>query len=142
MLNKETFAHLKRGAYLINTARGSLIDTTALAWALDTGILAGAALDATESEKLFAVIADLRRQGVAVIYISHRMKEVFALADRITVIKDGQRTATAPADQLSPDDVIRAMVGRPLDEFFPPPGSGARRDILLRIAGGANRRSQ
>src|SRR5450432_69672 len=51
MLNKETFAHLKRGAYLINTARGSLIDTTALAWALDTGILAGAALDATEGEE-------------------------------------------------------------------------------------------
>ena len=51
MLNKETFAHVKRGAYLINTARGSLIDTTALAWALDTGILAGAALDATEGEE-------------------------------------------------------------------------------------------
>jgi len=51
MLNKETFAQLKRGAYLINTARGSLIDTTALTWALDTGILAGAALDATEGEE-------------------------------------------------------------------------------------------
>ena len=51
MLNKETFAQVKRGAFLINTARGSLIDTTALAWALDTGILAGAALDAMEGEE-------------------------------------------------------------------------------------------
>jgi ribose transport system ATP-binding protein len=97
-----------------------------------------APLDATESEKLFAVVADLRRHGVAVIYISHRMKEVFALADRITVIKDGYRTASAPAGELAPDDVIRAMVGRPLSEFFPPLGSGAKSDVLLRIEGGAN----
>jgi ribose transport system ATP-binding protein len=97
-----------------------------------------APLDATESEKLFAIVADLRRQGLAVIYISHRMKEVFALADRITVIKDGYRTASAPAGELSPDDVIRAMVGRPLSEFFPPFGSGAKSDVLLRIEGGAN----
>ncbi len=51
MINKETLSLLKRGAYLINTARGSLVDTTALAWALDTGILAGAALDALEGEE-------------------------------------------------------------------------------------------
>ncbi len=97
-----------------------------------------APLDAAESERLFAVIADLRRAGVAVIYISHRMKEVFALADRITVIKDGQRTITAPAGALSPDEVIRAMVGRPLEEFFPPLGSGPKDKILLRVEGGAN----
>jgi ribose transport system ATP-binding protein len=131
----------RRAAGRLSIAEQQIVEI-AKALAMDARILVfdepTAALDATESEKLFAVIADLRRQGVAVIYISHRMKEVFALADRITVIKDGQRTATAPADQLSPDDVIRAMVGRPLDEFFPPPGSGARSDILLRIAGGAN----
>ncbi|HEV2663133.1 MAG TPA: NAD(P)-dependent oxidoreductase, partial [Ktedonobacteraceae bacterium] len=51
MINKESLSRLKRGAYLINTARGSLVDTTALAWALDTGILAGAALDALEGEE-------------------------------------------------------------------------------------------
>ncbi len=51
MINKETLSQLKRGAYLINTARGSLVDTSALAWALDNGILAGAALDALEGEE-------------------------------------------------------------------------------------------
>jgi D-lactate dehydrogenase len=65
MLNKETFAHVKRGAYLINTARGSLIDTTALAWALDTGILAGAALDATEGEEFLHHEEELLNQADA-----------------------------------------------------------------------------
>ncbi len=97
-----------------------------------------APLDASESEQLFAVIADLRRNGVAVIYISHRMKEIFALADRVTVIKDGQRTASAPARTMQPGDVIRAMVGRPLEEFFPPRGTCAPGDVLLRIEAGAN----
>lgn len=63
MLNKETFAQLKRGAFLINTARGSLVDTTALTWALDTGILAGAALDATEGEELLAHEEELLSQA-------------------------------------------------------------------------------
>jgi D-lactate dehydrogenase len=65
MLNKETFAHLKRGAYLINTARGSLIETTALAWALDTGILAGAALDTTEGEEFLHHEEELLNQAGA-----------------------------------------------------------------------------
>jgi D-lactate dehydrogenase len=65
MLNKETFAHLKHGAYLINTARGSLIDTTALAWALDTGILAGTALDATEGEEFLQHEEELLNQADA-----------------------------------------------------------------------------
>ena len=65
MLNKETFAHVKRGAYLINTARGSLIDTTALAWALDAEILAGAALDATEGEEFLHHEEELLNQADA-----------------------------------------------------------------------------
>jgi D-lactate dehydrogenase len=65
MLNKETFAHLKRGAYLINTARGSLVETTALAWALDTGILAGAALDTTEGEEFLHHEEELLNQAGA-----------------------------------------------------------------------------
>ena len=97
-----------------------------------------APLDAEESRKLFGVIADLKRSGVALIYISHRMKEVFGLADRITVIKDGQRTASAAAGDLSPDAVIRAMVGRSLEEFFPPLASSRPADVLLRIEGGGN----
>jgi ribose transport system ATP-binding protein len=99
-----------------------------------------APLDSTESQKLFSVIADLRRSGVAIIYISHRMKEVFDLADRITVLKDGVRTASIAADAISPDEVIRLMVGRPIEEFFPPHASNGIGAEVLRIEGGANRR--
>ena len=97
-----------------------------------------AALDAAESARLFGVIAELRRSGTAVIYISHRMAEVFAMADRITVIKDGQLAVTAAAGALTPEAVIRAMVGRPVEQFFPPLGEASGGEILLRVEQGAN----
>jgi ABC-type sugar transport system ATPase subunit len=70
------------------------------------------ALSGSEVARLFRVIADLRKAGTTVIYISHKMNEVFALADQVTVLRDGQLVASAARRETSPDQVVRWMVGR------------------------------
>ncbi len=71
------------------------------------------ALTQVEAEKLFALIGDLKKRGVTIIYISHRLDEVVSLADALTVMKDGQHVATMPmSDQITKDDMVRYMVGR------------------------------
>jgi ABC-type sugar transport system ATPase subunit len=70
------------------------------------------ALSGSEVARLFRVIADLRTAGTTVLYISHKMNEVFALADRVTVLRDGQYVASAASADISPDQVVRWMVGR------------------------------
>ena len=70
------------------------------------------ALSDSEVARLFRVIADLRKAGTTVLYISHKMNEVFTLADRVTVLRDGQFVASGPRGETSPDQVVRWMVGR------------------------------
>ena len=78
-----------------------------------------AALSGVEVDRLFAVTRTLQAQGAAVRFISHRFEEVFALADWITVMRDGAHVATAPAAELTVDGVIRQMVGRDVASLFP-----------------------
>jgi ABC-type sugar transport system ATPase subunit len=66
-------------------------------------------------ERLFAVIADLKRRGVAVVYVSHKMDEVFRISDRITVLRDGRTVRTLNAAAATPAEVIRLMVGRDVE---------------------------
>ncbi len=77
-----------------------------------------ASLSAHEVEQLFKFIRSLREQGVAILFISHRMEEVFELADRVTVFRDGRRIASAPRAAVTPESAIRDMVGRKVEEFF------------------------
>ena len=70
----------------------------------------------TEAERLFALIDELKAQGTGVIYITHRMEEIYRLADRISVLRDGRMIVTARATELDRAALVRAMVGRPLDE--------------------------
>lgn len=77
------------------------------------------ALSLQEVEVLIRVIRGLRDDGVAIIFISHRLKEMFAVADRFTILRDGQVAARAAAATLTEDAVIRHMVGRSLDKYFP-----------------------
>lgn len=72
------------------------------------------ALSAREVEALFGIVGDLRRSGVAVVYVSHRLDEVYRLADRITVLRDGAHVGTYRPDEVPPDRLIALMVGRPL----------------------------
>lgn len=78
-----------------------------------------AALTDREIEKLFEVINGLRAQGVSIVYISHRMEEIFTICDRITVMRDGKTVDTTPILETSFDDVVRKMVGRSLTDRFP-----------------------
>jgi rhamnose transport system ATP-binding protein len=78
-----------------------------------------AALSSRETDRLFGIIRDLRRRGVAVLFVSHRLEEVFALSDTITVLRDGAHVITASAAELDTTALIRHMVGRDLGELFP-----------------------
>jgi ribose transport system ATP-binding protein len=78
-----------------------------------------AALTEREIQKLFDVINALRKQGVSIVYISHRMEEIFAICDSITVMRDGQTVDKKLIPETSFDDVVRKMVGRELTDRFP-----------------------
>jgi ribose transport system ATP-binding protein len=78
-----------------------------------------AALTDRETDALFALIAKLKAQGVAFVYISHRLEELPRIADRITVLRDGRTIETRAAAAMPEADLIRLMVGRPLDSHFP-----------------------
>ena len=94
-----------------------------------------ATLTPQEVEKLFALIRDLKSQGLGIIYISHRLDEIDALADRVMVLRDGELVGVKPRNELARDDLIEMMVGRRLDQEFPP------RSTSLERADGVNRAS-
>lgn len=77
-----------------------------------------AALSDRETERLFEIIRRLRADGIAIIYISHRMEEVYALADRVSVLRDGEYIGTLDRSELSADRLVQMMVGRPLQDFY------------------------
>jgi len=78
-----------------------------------------AALTESEVETLFVILRKLTARGVGIIYISHKLDEVFAMADRITVLRDGKTVGTHPAAELTKDKIIAAMVGRDVGDIFP-----------------------
>ncbi len=77
-----------------------------------------ASLSAHEVEQLFRLVTRLREQGVAILFISHRMEEVFRIADRITVLRDGHRISSRPRERVTPEQAIQEMVGRELGEYY------------------------
>ena len=76
------------------------------------------ALSSRETDGLFSMIRQLRDDGMAIVYISHRMNEVYELADRVSVLRDGTYVGTLERDQLSPDAIVRMMVGRELSSLY------------------------
>jgi ribose transport system ATP-binding protein len=97
-----------------------------------------AVLDSEEVDHLFQVIRDLTKDGVAVVYISHRLEEIREVGDRITVLKDGRTVATGlPVEDTPTREVITLMTGRTIEYVFPPrPGlSGQAEAPLLEVAG-------
>ena len=78
-----------------------------------------ASLTGREVERLFAVVRAMRGEGVGTVYISHRLEEVAAIADRVTVLRDGQTVATRPLREVDRAELIRLMVGRDVSAIFP-----------------------
>ncbi|MFZ2106744.1 MAG: sugar ABC transporter ATP-binding protein [Roseiarcus sp.] len=162
-LEPTRFGRLDRGAMRLGTARllqrlSSTIDPDtragdlsvaeqqiveiAKALAFDARILVmdepTAALDEVDAKRLLALVGKLRQQGVAIVYISHRMSELASVADRISVMKDGRKVITAAATELPTDRIVRLMVGRDLAEFYPPRSQTPPGPPLLEIASGGN----
>ena len=77
-----------------------------------------ASLSAHEVQRLFRIVHTLRQQGVAILFISHRMEEVFEIADRVTILRDGRWISTTPRAELTPATAISRMVGREVRELF------------------------
>jgi len=96
-----------------------------------------AVLDQEEVARLFRVIRDLTGQGVAVVYISHRLEEIRQIGDRVTVLKDGRTVATGlPAKETPTAEIIRLMTGRSIEYVFPPRGNEpAVPDAILEVSG-------
>src|SRR5439155_23677279 len=78
-----------------------------------------AALSATEVNILLDILRGLRGEGVTCVYISHRLEEVLAISDRVTVLRDGQTIETLNTADLTQADIIRRMVGREIKDLFP-----------------------
>jgi len=87
-----------------------------------------------EVRQLFRIIKDLTSGDVGVVYISHRLEEIFEIADRTTVLRDGHHIKTAPAAELDAEELVRLMVGRPLSEFFTRSESNPG-DVALEVRG-------
>jgi ribose transport system ATP-binding protein len=94
-----------------------------------------AALSDRESELLFDLIRKLKADGVAIIYISHRMAEVFELGDRITVLRDGRRIGEVDPAKTTPGDLVRMMVGRTVDMSYPRQFAKSPGEMLLEVRG-------
>ncbi len=94
-----------------------------------------AALGEEEVEILSEHLDRLRCQGVSAIYISHKLGEILALADRVTVLRDGSSVRTQEVAELTPDALIEQMVGRELREVYPPRGTHGRGDVALCLEG-------
>jgi ribose transport system ATP-binding protein len=99
-----------------------------------------AALTEHEAQKLFGIMRRLADRGMGIIYISHRMAEIFQNCDRVTVMRDGQHIRTDRTRDVTSSDVVNAMVGRELDALYPPKLSGPRGREILSVSNLTDRR--
>ncbi|SMY08273.1 sugar ABC transporter ATP-binding protein [Flavimaricola marinus] len=97
-----------------------------------------AALTGEESEMLFAVIARLTAKGAAVLYVSHRIDEVMAICDDVTVLRDGRHVSTGPVAGLSKDQIIHAMTGRDVQDAYPPRRHPIGAEVVAEVSGAAD----
>lgn len=118
---------------LVEIARALTIDAKILVMDEPTS-----ALTPREVENLFGILQDLKRHGIGILFITHRLEEVFTIADRVTVMRDGATIGTWEKDQITRKQLIAHMVGRPIEEEYPrvhAPSSEVRLEVR-RLTGG------
>jgi ribose transport system ATP-binding protein len=93
-----------------------------------------ALLGEKDLENLFRVVRSLQAQGIGIIYISHRLREIFVLADEVTVLKDGRYISTQRVADVTMDDLVKLMIGRDLKDVYPA-RTVERGDVLLEVSG-------
>ena len=84
-----------------------------------------------EVESMFAIVDLLKEKGVTIIYISHRLEEIFRLSDRVTVLRDGEYVTTLDTDKTNKDELVKYMVGRQLNEIYPARKEGCIKDEVI-----------
>ena len=115
----------------------------AIVRALDSGLAADgllvldeptAALHSREVHHLFSLVRQVRDRGGGVLYVTHRLEEVFEICDRVTVLRDGRNAGTRDTAELDHDNLVELIIGRPLEAFYPLPPQ-PRSDVALAVAG-------
>ena len=96
-------------------------------------------LSESEAQQLFRLIEDLKSRGVTIVYVSHRMPEVFRLCDRISVLRDGRYVGTLGRAEATQDRVVQMMIGRSLADYFPRHLDASAGDVLLGVSGLSSR---
>ncbi|RBW68199.1 sugar ABC transporter ATP-binding protein [Bacillus taeanensis] len=91
------------------------------------------AITENETEKLFEIIRSLKKKGIAIIYISHRMEEIYEICDRVVVLRDGQNAGQGAADKLTPADIVKMLVGRELTQVYPERIGENSEDVILEV---------
>ncbi|MBP2707863.1 sugar ABC transporter ATP-binding protein [Microbispora sp. RL4-1S] len=99
-----------------------------------------AALADHEVELLYTLVRRLTERGIAVLYVSHRLREIFDLSQRITVLKDGAKVTTAETSALDTAALVRLMVGRDLQSYYPPRATEPPGEVIVKVRGGGNAR--
>lgn len=113
---------------MIEIAKALMMDTKVLIMDEPT-----AALTDTEIEVLFDIIDDLRKSGVSIVYISHRMEEISRISDEITVLRDGRSVLYKETAETNYNEIVRAMVGRDLDDQFPDRSHDLSDEVVLSV---------
>jgi ribose transport system ATP-binding protein len=122
---------------LVEILKALVFDTKLIAFDEPT-----AALSEEETRELFQLISALKARGISLIYVSHRLDEIFQIADRVTVFKDGRFVDTRPIREIRKEEVISMMVGRELTLFNGrPPKNAAPREVILEVKNLTNGRS-
>lgn len=133
----DTRIDVRQPVYRLNVAQQQLVEIAkALSWKAELIIMdePSAALTGAELERLFEIIAKLKARGVTMIYVSHRLEEVFHIADRVTVLRDGANVGTLAVAEANEAQIIHMMVGRELGQMYPPRGQPPG-EVVLEVRG-------